>query len=61
MSKERDLLLDKYSTRIFKNRKSHITQLEFGENPDEITANTRAIPGIITARGCCYAGCKALW
>lgn len=60
MSKERDLLLDKYSSRVFKNRKSHITQLEFGENADEITANTRAIPGIITARGCCYAGCKGV-
>lgn len=60
MAKERDALLDKYSARVFKNRKSHITQLEFGDTPDEIGANTRAIPGIVTARGCCYAGCKGV-
>lgn len=58
--KERDALLDKYSAKVFKNRKQHITQLEFGDEPDTITANTRAIPGIMTARGCCYAGCKGV-
>lgn len=58
--KERDDLLEKYSSRVFKNRKSHITQLEFGEETDVITANTRAIPGVATARGCCYAGCKGV-
>ena len=31
MAKERDELLDKYSARVFKNRKNHITQLEFGD------------------------------
>lgn len=57
---EKDNLLDKYSSRVYKNRKSHITQLEMGEEADTITANTRAIPGIATARGCCYAGCKGV-
>jgi len=57
---ERDLLLEKYSSRVFKNRKSHISQLEMSEEADTITANTRAIPGIATARGCCYAGCKGV-
>ncbi|SHO52191.1 nitrogenase component I subunit alpha [Anaerocolumna xylanovorans] len=57
---ERDLLLEKYSSRVFKNRKSHITQLEMSDEQDTITANTRAIPGIATARGCCYAGCKGV-
>ena len=51
---------DKYSAIVFKNRKQHITQLEFGEQADTITANTRAIPGTMTARGCCYAGCKGV-
>lgn len=58
--KERDTMLEKYSARVFKNRKSHVTQLEFADNADEITANTRTIPGIATARGCCYAGCKGV-
>ncbi|KXL53126.1 nitrogenase molybdenum-iron protein alpha chain [Anaerotignum neopropionicum] len=58
--KERDILLEKYSSRVFKNRKNHVTQLELGEEPDTITANTRTIPGIVTERGCCYAGCKGV-
>jgi len=57
---ERDNLLEKYSSRVFKNRKSHITQLEYGEEPDSITANTRTVPGVVTERGCCYAGCKGV-
>ncbi|MGL4790674.1 MAG: nitrogenase component 1, partial [Anaerotignaceae bacterium] len=59
--KEREHLLEKYSSRVFKNRKSHIIQLEKEEEVnDSISANTRAIPGIATARGCCYAGCKGV-
>lgn len=58
--KERDELLEKYSSKVFKNRKQHITQLEFSEPADTIIANTRAIPGVMTARGCCYAGCKGV-
>ena len=30
------------------------------EAPPEIGANTRTIPGIITQRGCTYAGCKGV-
>ena len=30
------------------------------ENPEEIGANTRTIPGIITQRGCTYAGCRGV-
>lgn len=30
------------------------------ENPPEIGANTRTIPGIITQRGCTYAGCRGV-
>jgi len=30
------------------------------EEPGEIQANVRTIPGIITQRGCCYAGCKGV-
>jgi nitrogenase molybdenum-iron protein alpha chain len=29
-------------------------------NPPEIAANTRTIPGIITQRGCTYAGCRGV-
>ena len=57
---ERDALLDKYSAKVFKNRKQHIVQLEKEDEPDTITANTRTVPGVMTARGCCYAGCKGV-
>ena len=57
-SKEK--LLDKYSSRVYKNRKEHVTQLVGNSENDTITANTRTIPGIMTMRGCCYAGCKGV-
>lgn len=60
MANERDRLLGKYSARVYKNRKSHVTQMEFGDPADTITANTRTVPGILSARGCCYAGCKGV-
>jgi len=60
VSTQRERLLDQYSARVYKNRKEHITQLEFGGEPDSIIANTRTVPGIMTARGCCYAGCKGV-
>lgn len=60
MSKNiREKVLDQYSARVYKNRKQHI--ITIGETEDnEIMANTRAIPGIITQRGCCFAGCKGV-
>lgn len=55
----REQVLDQYSSRVYKNRKEHV--LTIGEHDkDVITANTRAIPGIITQRGCCFAGCKGV-
>ncbi|MFT3951518.1 MAG: nitrogenase component I subunit alpha [Oscillospiraceae bacterium] len=57
---ERSKLLEKYATRVYKNRKEHIIQLENTEQSQTIAANTRAIPGSMTARGCCYAGCKGV-
>lgn len=59
MSSVRDHVLDQYSSRVYKNRKEHV--ITVGENePDVVSANTRAIPGIITQRGCCFAGCKGV-
>lgn len=57
---ERARTLDKYSSRVYKNRKEHILQVENAPSSQEITANTRTVPGIITNRGCCYAGCKGV-
>lgn len=56
----REKLLEKYSAKVYKNRKEHILQMDGAEESNSITANTRALPGVMTARGCCYAGCKGV-
>lgn len=55
-----DKALEKYPAKTFKARKSHIIVKENCSEVPEIAANTRTIPGIITNRGCCYAGCKGV-
>jgi Mo-nitrogenase MoFe protein subunit NifD precursor (EC 1.18.6.1) len=54
-------IVENYPASVFKNRKNHIVIVDHdSESPQTITANTRTIPGIITSRGCCYAGCKGV-
>jgi nitrogenase molybdenum-iron protein alpha chain len=55
----REKILDQYSSKVYKNRKEHVIEIKEGE-PNVIAADTRAIPGIMTNRGCCYAGCKGV-
>lgn len=55
----RDEVLQKYSARIKKNREEHVITLK-NSSENNILANVRTIPGIITQRGCCYAGCKGV-
>ena len=58
--KELNDLLGKLPSKVQKNRGKHIL-IKNGMNPtQEIEANTRTIPGIITNRGCAYAGCKGV-
>lgn len=52
-------VLDQYNSRVYKNRKEHMVDVNLSEK-NEIAANVRTIPGIITQRGCCYAGCKGV-
>ncbi len=54
-----DKILDKYPAKVMKNRKSHML-IKDSNITQEISANTRTVPGIITNRGCCYAGCKGV-
>jgi len=56
----KDEILEKYIPKTKKTRSGHIViKTEETPNP-EIVANTRTVPGIITARGCAYAGCKGV-
>ncbi|MEZ0536686.1 nitrogenase molybdenum-iron protein alpha chain [Caldicellulosiruptoraceae bacterium PP1] len=53
-------ILEKYPAAVYRNRKQHIL-VKTPETEDlTIQANTRTVPGIITNRGCCYAGCKGV-
>ncbi len=53
--------LENYPAAVFKNRKEHVFVKDDSlENPQTIASNSRTIPGIITNRGCCYAGCKGV-
>ncbi len=55
-------ILSKYPTKAARKRAKQIIINEPGEagNSPEIGANTRTIPGVITQRGCTYAGCKGV-
>lgn len=53
-------VLDQYSSKVYKNRKEHMVNVNNNDNNNEIAANVRTIPGIITQRGCCFAGCKGV-
>lgn len=52
-------ILAKYPSKIAKKREKQIVVVD-PENEKQITANVRTIPGIITQRGCTYAGCKGV-
>ena len=57
----KEKLLEKYPPKIARKRAKQILINEAQENTTpEITANVRTIPGIITMRGCTYAGCKGV-
>lgn len=54
-------MLEPYPETVKKNRKKHlIIKDEAAETCPQIEANTRTIPGIISQRGCAYAGCKGV-
>ena len=54
-------MLKKYPPKVARKRAKQILINEALENETpEITANVRTIPGIITMRGCTYAGCKGV-
>lgn len=55
-----DKILENYPAKSMRNRKEHIIVKKSDENKQHIKANTRTVPGIITNRGCCFAGCKGV-
>ncbi|MCE5285828.1 MAG: nitrogenase molybdenum-iron protein alpha chain [Pelosinus sp.] len=58
--KELEELFEKMPKKMEKNRRKHI-MIKNGELESQaIEANTRTVPGVITNRGCAYAGCKGV-
>jgi len=55
----RAAMLEAYSTKTRKKREKQMI-VNDPESPPEIGANSRTIPGIITQRGCTYAGCRGV-
>lgn len=55
----RDEILKKYPPKLAKKRAKSLI-INDPEHEQEILANVRTIPGIITQRGCTYAGCKGV-
>jgi nitrogenase molybdenum-iron protein alpha chain len=57
----KEQLLEKYPPKVARKRAQQIMINEaLGNSTPEIVANVRTIPGIITMRGCTYAGCKGV-
>lgn len=58
----KDELVRSYTPKVAKKRLGQmvVNKIEEGDKVPEIKANARTIPGIITQRGCCYAGCKGV-
>lgn len=55
-----DELLSIYPDKVKKGRRKHILIKDVDAAKQVIEANTRTVPGIITNRGCAYAGCKGV-
>ena len=55
-------ILKKYPAKVARKRAKQIivNNPDDGNRVPEIMANTRTIPGILTMRGCAYAGCKGV-
>lgn len=52
-------LIKSYPPKVGRKRAKHMLPNQPFQ-PPEIEANVRTVPGIITQRGCCYAGCKGV-
>jgi nitrogenase molybdenum-iron protein alpha chain len=55
-------ILKKYPSKVARKRAKQIVinKVEDGDVVPEILANSRTVPGILTMRGCSYAGCKGV-
>lgn len=53
-------ILEAYPKKVARKREKHIVVRDPSISEQEIDANARTTPGIITQRGCAFAGCKGV-
>ena len=60
--KVKEELLSRYPTKVARKRAKQIIVNEIapGEEVPVIQSNVRTVPGLMSQRGCCYAGCKGV-
>lgn len=51
-------VLDQYSPKVKKNRSQHIAVKDDSCSSCAVKSNSKTVPGVMTARGCAYAGAK---
>ena len=56
----REEMIKAFPKKVARKRAKHIVVNDESSPPAQIEANTRTVPGIITQRGCTYAGCKGV-
>ncbi|MFW6255759.1 MAG: nitrogenase component 1, partial [Candidatus Sumerlaeota bacterium] len=57
--KAKEALIEAYPAKVARKRSKAIV-VNDPDKPREIQSNVRTVPGIITMRGCSYAGCKGV-
>ena len=55
-----DEVTNLYPPKVAKKRRKHMSVCRQEDCDQPLEANVRTVPGIITQRGCCYAGCKGV-
>ncbi|HYG91820.1 MAG TPA: nitrogenase molybdenum-iron protein alpha chain, partial [Azospirillum sp.] len=55
-----DKVLEAYPEKSRKRRAKHINVLESGAKECGVKSNIKSIPGVMTIRGCAYAGSKGV-
>lgn len=55
-----DDIVEKYPAKVMKNRKAHMLVKDSSCGAQKMEANSRTVPGVMTNRGCAYAGCKGV-
>ncbi|HAC63253.1 MAG TPA: nitrogenase molybdenum-iron protein alpha chain [Cyanothece sp. UBA12306] len=53
-------VLDTYPEKLAKKRKKHLNVYEEGKDDCGVKSNVKSAPGVMTARGCAYAGSKGV-